>query len=65
MDYYFLGENEKGKELLTKIADSALEYVMWINSLSENKKRSVMRDYTYNERALVEQAIPTFYPLWR
>ena len=61
MDYYYLGQNEKGKALLTKIGDSALEYITWINSLSENKRRSVQRDYIYNERALVEQVIPMFY----
>ncbi|MBQ8423526.1 MAG: DUF2723 domain-containing protein [Coprobacter sp.] len=61
MAYYNLGENEKGKELLTKIADNCVEYVSWINTLTKNQKRSVMRDYTYNERALMEQAIPLFY----
>ena len=61
MDYYFLKQNEKGKALLEKIADSAIEYVTWINSLDNNKKRSVQRDYYYNERALAEQAIPMFY----
>ena len=61
MDYYFLKQNEKGKALLEKIADSAIEYVTWINSLDNNKKRSVQRDYYYNERALAEQVIPMFY----
>ncbi len=61
MDYYFLKQNEKGKALLEKIADSAVEYVTWINSLDNNKKRSVQRDYYYNERALAEQVIPMFY----
>ena len=61
MDYYFLKQNEKGKALLEKIADSAIEYVTWIKSLDNNKKRSVQRDYYYNERALAEQVIPMFY----
>ena len=33
----------------------------WINSLDNDKKRSVQRDYIYNERALMEQIIPTLY----
>ncbi len=61
LNYYNVNQPEKGKELMKKIADNALEYITWINSLDNDKKRSIQREYVYNERVLMEQIIPSLY----
>lgn len=52
MAYYSLGETEKGKALLTEIADNSMEYMSWFRSLEYNKLRSISQEYLRQEYTL-------------
>ena len=52
MAYYSLGETEKGKALLTEIADNSMEYMKWFRSLEYNKLRSISQEYLRQEYTL-------------
>ncbi len=52
MAYYSLGETEKGKALLTEIADNSMEYMRWFRSLEYNKLRSISQEYLRQEYTL-------------
>ena len=52
MAYYSLGETEKGKALLTEIADNSMEYMSWFRTLEYNKLRSISQEYLRQEYTL-------------
>lgn len=52
MAYYSLGETEKGKTLLTEIADNSMEYMSWFRTLEYNKLRSISQEYLRQEYTL-------------
>ena len=59
MAYYSLGETEKGKALLTEIADNSLEYMIWFASLDEDKLNSLSQDI-YKHQYTLRTAIRFF-----
>ncbi|MBR5532963.1 MAG: DUF2723 domain-containing protein [Bacteroidales bacterium] len=52
MAYYSLGEEEKGKAILTEIADSSMEYMKWFRELGTDKVRSISQEYLRQEYTL-------------
>ena len=60
MNYYQLGQKDKGKKLLEEIADNSFEYLKWYTTLTPNQLRSIDRDVQINQFILIKNVIPMF-----
>lgn len=52
MAYYSLGEEEKGKDILTEVADNSMEYMTWFRGLEIQQVRSISQEYLRHEYTL-------------